>query len=65
MLVKSFVSNITIDLSFNLKKYSQCKHVSKLAVYINTMQSPCIAWIGIKSYSKCLRILVTTAHNTH
>ena len=65
IMVKSFVSNRIIDLSYSLNKYKQYKHCLKWVVYINTLLSPCIAWIGMKSCSKFLRILVITMHFTN
>ena len=61
-MVKSFVSNIIIHLSYNLSKYTQYKDVWKLFEvscfhHTNTLL-PCIAWIEMESCSKFLLILV-------
>ena len=66
ILVKSFVSNIIIDLSYNLSKYIQYKHVWKLFEVGCLHQLTAIALhrlvIGIEICSKFLRILVTTVY---
>ena len=63
MLAKPFVSNITIDLSYNLSKYIQFEvfqNCLKWVVYIYTLFSPCIAWIGMEDWRllRFLRILM-------
>ena len=63
MFVKPFVSKMIIGLLY-LNNYIQYKHFLKLVVYKNTLQSPCITWTGMKTSSKCLRILVTTVQFT-
>ena len=65
MLNRSFISNTIIVLSYNLSKYIQHKHIWKLfdvVVYINILSLLCISWIGMKSCSRFLHILVTTVH---
>ena len=54
ILAKTFASNIIIDLSYNLSKYMQFEvfeNYLKWVVYINTLFSPCIAWVGMESSS--------------
>ena len=54
ILAKTFASNIIIDLSYNLSKYIQFEgfeNYLKWVVYINTLFSPCIAWVGMESSS--------------
>ena len=69
MLFESFVNNTIIDLSYNLNKYTQYKLAWKLfevgCLHQHTaIALPCIAWIGIKSCSKFLRILVAAVYFT-
>ena len=64
ILAKIFVSNIIIDLSYNVSKYIQSKvfqNCLKWVFYINTLFSLCIAWIGMES---CLKfcILITAVY---
>ena len=54
ILVKSFASNIIIDLSYNLNKSIQYKHVCKLFEVGCLQQQTVTEWIGMKSCSKYL-----------
>ena len=54
ILAKIFVSNIIIDLSYNLSKYTQSEvfqNCLKWVVYINTLFSPCSLLVGNKCNS--------------
>ena len=65
MSVKLFANNIIIDLLYNLNIYIQLnpfENFLKWVVYMNTLESPCIAWIGMKSCSKFTRNLVPKVH---
>ena len=67
ILVKSFVSNIIIDLSYNLSKYIQYKHVWKL-FEVDCLHQYTVANRLITSYRlngkllKFLRILITAVY---
>ena len=50
--------------SISLYSVNTFENFLKWVVYINTLQSPCIALEGMKSCSKFLRNLITTAHFT-
>ena len=67
ILVKSFVSNIIIDLSYNLSEYIQYKHVWKLFEVVCFHQHPVITALYRLNHVntngkllKFLRILMTT-----
>ena len=52
ILAKTFLTNLIIDLSYNFSKYMQFEvfeNCLKWVVYIYTLFSPCIAWVGIES----------------
>ena len=69
ILVKMFFSIIicwfTVQFhSISLYSINTFENFLKWVIYINTLQSPCIAWEGTKSCSKFLRNLVTVVHFT-
>ena len=51
-------------IAISLYSINTFENFLKRAVYIDILQSPCIAWERMKSCSKFLRNLVTTAHFT-
>ena len=55
---------IYCTISISLYGINIFDSVLKWVVYINTPQSPCVAWEEMKSCSKFLRDLVTTEHFT-
>ena len=67
MLVKSFASNIIIDISYNLSKHTQYKHVWNIFEVICLHQHTVITFYrldGNNSGWKFLRILVTNVYFT-
>ena len=52
ILAKTFLTNLITDLSYNFSKYMQFEvfeNCLKWVVYIYTLFSPFIAWVGIES----------------
>ena len=67
ILAKSFVSNIIIDLSYNLSKYIQYKHVWKLfemdCLHQHTVANPLITLYRLNGkLLKYLQILITAVY---
>ena len=65
ILTKTFLSNIIIDLSYNLSKYIQFEvfeNCLKWVVYINTLFSPCYRLGRNGKLLKFLRILITVVY---
>ena len=53
ILIKSFASNIIIDLSYSLSinSINTFENCLKWVVYINTLWSPCIAWESCSNFA--------------
>ena len=63
MLVKSFVNNIIIDLSYNLNKYAQYKPVWKLFEVGCLHQHTVIALYRLDRNEKLLEICASPSNN--